>query len=712
MKLTEEKKIHFLSLTILILAIFTSLSFLAYANHLNYLKDSPYDVVVSDIQANTVTISWKTENDMPSYIKLNESEKLLGSEEPSKFHRVTVVELDSESLYKFRISDGERDWNEDVVGHSSELEQFALFSYQFKTTKLKESILLPEVVELHVLPNELIYVSLFDSSKNQYSEIKSYYANKFGGVAVDTRSFLGEWDFEKVKVQNIGYFSTQNIRASLAKIYASEINCNQNISPQKINGITKTEFAQLATRWVAGRGKHYAIECFDDVVYRSKMAGVDPAFTLAVWLNESGASNYTQDMDSYGYIEDWGIHGREDVPTHNFSAQINHFLKRGHSNVCPGLTRWEAWGNIYRWGTCNTNNPAARQEGIDYYKKIESLYRWITNGKRLPNKVTGLPIPINESQQWSEAPQSLCCALKLKGSDVLMGDFEGNVNQSCNEIWESGESAFSSTVEYAVEIPNSNVDICEVSYEGVCCQLSNDVKWYPKVVCDSPVEGINSNTECKEYAKEMACFLRDGLYKWLPEAIGTDYIKGVSSGTQCESRNNVKTYKIELKEGVNFVGFDFSPSYKAEPMYASILLEKNKDIELIGNFQGYEWKDLVKQSEKIPFVGQDFFFEQNRGYLIIAKKDLVIELDGWKNPEAQYQDLEDGWNLVGGSIYSKPSKASSLISNLEQSNIDIDTVGVWAYDLGLFIFRREENTGDVYGVDISLEDNQGIFIKK
>ena len=209
----------------------------------------------------------------------------------------------------------------------------------------------------------------------------------------------------------------------------------------------------------------------------------------------------------------------------------------------------------------------------------------------------------------------------------------------------------------------------------------------------------------------MACFFRDGKYKWLTNKIGTDTIEGVTTQVQCESRNSIKTYSIELKEGVNFVGFDFSPSYHISPLYASTLLEQYPDISVIGNFQGYEWKDLVKRSEKITFAGTDFYFEQNRGYLIITDKSITLKLDGWRNSDAQYEELEKGWNLVGGSIYSKPSKASTLISNLKENDIEINSVGVWAYDFDSLKVSSEKD-GEVQGVDIDLTTQDVIFLKR
>ena len=311
---------------------------------------------------------------------------------------------------------------------------------------------------------------------------------------------------------------------------------------------------------------------------------------------------------------------------------------------------------------------------------------------------------------WNEYSNSLCCAIKLENDTTFIGDYQGSKQKKkCNELFEKGSPIYGGKVEYVTEIPNRDPNICEVTYEGVCCHLPDDVTWYPKVACNNIVEGIQSVDECKQYAKNMSCFFRDGRYMWLPKAVGNDSIVGVSTQIQCESRNNISTYDINLHKGVNIVGFDFSPSLNISPLYASSLLKQYPDILLIGNYQGYGWEDLVKQSNVLPYVGQDFYFEQNKGYLIYTDKDLTLTMDGWQNPDTRYQQLEDGWNLVGGSIYSKSPSTSALISNLKENEIDIQRVGIWANDLGSFIFNTQ---GDVQGVDIKIEENQGIFLKK
>lgn len=685
-----------------------------YIEHREYQKASPYDVLISDIYANSVTISWKTDVDTPSYIKIGKSEKLWGDQERSKFHRIRLQGLKELSEYSFSITDGKRVWQE-PINNSNELKEFVLKEFKFSTTDSKEEIILPEVEELNVLPNEIVYLVLEKEGSNQKSEVRSFTANRFGGIAVDINGFNLSRNEEKVRIRNIEYISSKrNNKSFIPLIYSSEINCNQNIANQSFDGLSRDQFADLATRWVAGRGKNYAKECYNDVIYRAKKEGVDPGFALTIWLNESGASNYTQNMSIYGMVEDFGIHGLASVPPQNFSKQIDHFLKLSHSYQCPGLSAWESWGNIYRWGNCNENDPVKRQVGIDYYKGIESVYGWVTNGKKLPSKVTGLPKSNDgggDEGEWGNVDGPLCCALKIDNKDEFQGDFENNVvGKTCEQVWEVGRNLYGGKLEYSVEIKDRVAQACEVKYEGVCCQLQNDIKWWPRINCSNTVPNITSSQACKEYANDRACFFREGKYQWLPKSIGNDSIEGVTTQSQCDSRNKLSQYKISLQKGINFVGFDFSPTYQASTMYASKLIENNPNILLIGNFEGYGWKDLIKKSEKLPFAGNDFFFEQNKGYLIITTDATTIEFDGWRDPTPKYSKLNDGWNLVGGTLYTKSARASSLIQALSKENIEVDIIGTWVTDLGRFNYRKEEGP-NIYGEDILLKNNEGIFLK-
>ena len=342
-----------------------------YFTHRQYVDRSPYNVLVTDISQDSVTISWETEKESQTFIKLGESDTQLGSGESSKIHTVKLEGTQSSSSYLFKISDGQRDWIEPMRENSTE---YALTKFQFNTPSSSEEITLPVAQEIELEPNSTAYALLKFEDKE--STIVTVTSNRFGSAVVDRNIFLNRdlqpfYPTQDTEVVVIKPYDKDNIQSLniinniIGKAYASEINCNQNIPEQTSSAISKEAYTDLANRFVANRGKNYASECYNDVIYRAKVAGFDPAFTLTIWLNESGASNYTQSAVNSGIIEDFGIHGNPNVPVQDFNAQINYFLSLAFQYNCPGLSYWEAWGNMYRWGSCNADDPVKRQQGID-----------------------------------------------------------------------------------------------------------------------------------------------------------------------------------------------------------------------------------------------------------------------------------------------------------------------------------------------------------
>ncbi len=709
-----HKEILKLIYTTIVLFFVTIFLYFQFLKHQEYVKASPFDVILSNIHGGSVTISWKTQLDTPTYVRILPNEEVLGNPEVSKFHSITISNLKEQFPYQFVISDGKREWKRPHLKNSKQLYGFLNNSFSFTTGANLNKIYLPSVKEINVLPDELLYLTLYDKRNNEYMGTRSYMANKFGGVALDINSFDPTLSEDEYDIKILDYFSSDSIYTSLNPVYAFDINCNQSLPNQVIDGVTKEQFANFATRWVNGRGKNYAYECFNDVVYSSKMAGVDPAFSLAIWLNESAASNYTQNSRQIGYIEDFGIHGNPSVPPHNFKAQLNHFLSRNHINDCPGLNQWESWGNIYRYGTCNQKDPIQRQNGIDYYKRIESLYTWITNGRKLPSKVTNLPIPVDagiDSGNWSGVANPLCCGLKYTNDDTFYGMYTDDaISKACNDIYIKGMSMEKGELEYAVEVENMKGVNCTKEYEGVCCRLPNDISWYPQSSCEYPLEGVSSSKDCIDYAQEKACFFRDYYFQWLPIHIGMDFVKDVTNQKDCISRNQVYEYDIQIKNGVNLISFDFNPSFNTDVLYASRLLNMYPQVSLIGSFSNNQWSNLIQRSESSPYVGQDFYFQHGKGYLVISTQDILVTLDGWEKEIYDSPKLTKGWNLVGGEIFLTARKSSKLITELKKEIENIQGVGVWSNELESLIYKYEDEL-PLYD-DISLESNQAVFVKR
>lgn len=172
----------------------------------------------------------------------------------------------------------------------------------------------------------------------------------------------------------------------------SQVNCNQSATlPAQWSFMSnyKSTFVDLATRLTGGKGKHYAAECYNDVVSRSVSRGVNPMFTLVIWLHESGASNYGTSAQCE--IGDFGIVGGGVEPS-DFNAQIDRFLSLPASykinydqcynqplptrlNNYQGQLEMLAFNHIFLNGPGNCV-PVSEL----YYDSLVNMWNWLVPG--------------------------------------------------------------------------------------------------------------------------------------------------------------------------------------------------------------------------------------------------------------------------------------------------------------------------------------------
>ncbi|MBU0572654.1 hypothetical protein KKE18_03115 [Patescibacteria group bacterium] len=177
--------------------------------------------------------------------------------------------------------------------------------------------------------------------------------------------------------------------------------CNQDISnsaiPSKYLGAFKENFIRMARDWsekteCQGLENTMADECYNDVVKRSVDKGVNPAFTLTIWLNETGASNY---CESGSTAQDFGIR----IPSifQNFGEQLDHFLGLPFSGTYVSCSNEAGWDNRihaflsrFRSGGCDPTDS----EGNIYYNHIkETTWPWVSNCSNLPSWPTDTSCP-------------------------------------------------------------------------------------------------------------------------------------------------------------------------------------------------------------------------------------------------------------------------------------------------------------------------------
>lgn len=196
-------------------------------------------------------------------------------------------------------------------------------------------------------------------------------------------------------------------------LVSGEINCNQNLAMQTVNGVDRENYFRLADQWLGG--KNFARECFDATVCQSRSAGINPIWSLYAWLHESGASNYNL---TPGETEDFGIHF---IPENeNFQAQIEAFLKIEPGSNCPGGDYWLNLATNYLTGGCDPDapNPISGETGRDYLEGIKMVWEWIAPGTPLPSSIKINPTGEDCGSGTTTSPETIGFEFTDENGDV------------------------------------------------------------------------------------------------------------------------------------------------------------------------------------------------------------------------------------------------------------------------------------------------------
>jgi hypothetical protein len=160
----------------------------------------------------------------------------------------------------------------------------------------------------------------------------------------------------------------------------------------KYLGSMKASAIDIAKRWVSTGGENSNIErCYNEVVRRSLNAGVNPLFTLAIWIQESDASNYNSSVtycnpeQPENTVQDFGINDTSIAG--NFEAQLTEFLKRPFvypQSLAPQcFTDGCNLGNfslVFQQGAPGSGQCVVNDAAKAYAKKTITTMAWI-----LPN---------------------------------------------------------------------------------------------------------------------------------------------------------------------------------------------------------------------------------------------------------------------------------------------------------------------------------------
>lgn len=192
--------------------------------------------------------------------------------------------------------------------------------------------------------------------------------------------------------------------------------CNVNPTNVKMAGV-KDNFLRLAKGWFGSGVGNPRVDKFDRVVNSSISAGIDPIFTLAIWIKESGASNYEGACKMWGggpdspacrRAQDFGINVKNLETVHDakgniiedhFEDQLRHYLGLPgyYLNQCTATEAgcWmAAFGAKFRTGSCNPNTMSStypKETGADYITQVKEIYKMLAPKQKFPCYPIRLP---------------------------------------------------------------------------------------------------------------------------------------------------------------------------------------------------------------------------------------------------------------------------------------------------------------------------------
>ncbi|NLZ24811.1 hypothetical protein GX888_03665, partial [Candidatus Dojkabacteria bacterium] len=195
------------------------------------------------------------------------------------------------------------------------------------------------------------------------------------------------------------------------ELFDCDANCVPNLPVPEVPCLNVPETIRLAKIWTGkseAESTSNVERCLGDVVRRALNSGADPIFTIAIWIHESAASDYC----SFDYpIEDWGIHGRADVPKNDFNAQITYWLPYPNivRSMCPNHSL-RNFISYYWFGTCEPADSFQESEIDRYIRELEFIYSIINScTQSLPTWPQGGDSPGIPGEPYPPVPIGVSC---------------------------------------------------------------------------------------------------------------------------------------------------------------------------------------------------------------------------------------------------------------------------------------------------------------
>lgn len=253
-----------------------------------------------------------------------------------------------------------------------------------------------------------------------------------------------------------------------------------------------------------------------------------------------------------------------------------------------------------------------------------------------------------------------------------------------------GKSVTVSPTENAVAIEDSGVYCTTVDSERYCFQMTSAVN-------NTLYVDVNANGTYDE---------------------GTDILVS-QDGRELTLEQATSSFNYSISEGFTFVSFPFVNSAyltNASTLLAYLNGEYNGNFYSIAKFESGRWR-IVGNREGEGFGSEDFPIVPGEGYLLKAKTDMVISLNGQRITDPVPVAVATGWNLLGVHNGTDDTKytAESLIDDMNTTEgLTAVNISRWAAIKAKYEGLQKEEvdgTAQVYGFDFPIYSSESYFVR-
>ncbi len=311
----------------------------------------------------------------------------------------------------------------------------------------------------------------------------------------------------------------------------------------------------------------------------------------------------------------------------------------------------------------------------------------------------------------AENPDEGKTVLEITNKDLPCNDSKGCVcywdNRKVRK--EANKGQICKTDQTIIDNPDIDKVILEVTDKDMYCRSSKGCVcyWDNRKVRKEAVDGETCTVDKEVIQTEgICCYNNNYLIVKMPYDC-TGVIRNDIPITSCQSVDT--TY--ELKKGVSFINpveaLDNTEVLYPKTAYDLVNMSDNKVIT-VGEYKSGEWIQIVKYEDG-KIYGNDFKLDSNKSYMVVSLQEAEFNVSGYRLPTPDILKLS-GWNLVPSYVfYNKGSTSFDILKNLEFNKIR--QMGQWQDYKGLFDYTIKDDDNNIFGEEIEIKDQEGIFIK-